>query len=195
MTTGFGAKYAGPGGTNFEYSKEQIKEFNDDPELYNQYARDIEGELNKRFNLMHLHSKDQKSSRELISNLMADKLGSEVLSKKMVPQFALGCRRMTPGSGYLESLSKENVQTVHQSVTRITETGVVDEDGTEHEVDVVICATGFDTTFTPHFQVYGRNNAEIHDQFGDFPVGYLGITAANFPNLFRKSHQSVLRLL
>jgi cation diffusion facilitator CzcD-associated flavoprotein CzcO len=186
VTTGFGAKYAGPGGTNFEYSEEQIKEFNADKVGYNQYARDIEGELNKRFNLMHLHSKDQKSSRELISNLMADKLGSEVLSKKMVPQFALGCRRMTPGSGYLESLSKENVQPIHESVLRFTETGVVDESGNEHEVDVVICATGFDTSFTPHFKVYGRNNAEIHDQFGEFPVGYLGITAGNFPNLFRE---------
>ena len=186
VTTGFGAKYAGPGGTNFEYPADQIEDFNADPEGYTKYARDIEGELNKRFNLMHLHSKDQKSSRELIANLMADKLGSEVLSSKMVPQFALGCRRMTPGSGYLESLSKENVQTVHQSVLKLTETGVVDEDGVEHVVDVVICATGFDTSFTPHFKVFGRNNSEIHDQFGEFPVGYLGITAANFPNLFRK---------
>ena len=163
-----------------------MKQWNADPEAYNQYAREIEGELNKRFNLMHLHSNDQKNSRELISNLMADKLGSEVLSNKMVPQFALGCRRMTPGSGYLESLSKENVQPIHQSVTKLTETGVVDEDGVEHEVDAVICATGFDTSFTPHFKVFGRNNSEIHDQFGEFPVGYLGITAANFPNLFRK---------
>lgn len=67
ITTGFGAKYAGPGGTNFncEYrglehaqtliivdSKEQIAEFNADSEAYTQYARDVEGELNKRFTLV-----------------------------------------------------------------------------------------------------------------------------------------------
>jgi cation diffusion facilitator CzcD-associated flavoprotein CzcO len=220
VTTGFGAKYAGPGGTNFEYSAEQIsklfgfnktrrhrmmsisgtyelytdswlEQFNDNPEEYQKYARDIEGELNKRFNLMHMHSKDQKQSRELIHNLMAAKLDNDRLTKKMVPSFALGCRRMTPGSGYLESLSKENVQTIHESAMRFTEKGLVDESGIEHEVDAVICATGFDTSFTPHFKVIGRNGADIHEQFGDFPQAYLAITAENFPNLFRKpGHES-----
>jgi cation diffusion facilitator CzcD-associated flavoprotein CzcO len=49
---------------------------------------------------------------------------------------------------------------------------------------VVVCATGFDTTFTPHFKVIGRNGSEIHKQFGDFPVAYLAVTAQNFPNFF-----------
>ena len=186
VTTGFGAKYAGPGGTNFKYSDEQIKRFNENPEEHRKYARDIEGELNKRFNLMHLHSKDQAQSRELISNLMSEKLNNERLTTNMVPKFALGCRRMTPGDGYLESLSKENVQTVHTSAVRFTETGIVDESGAEHEVDVVVCATGFDTTFTPHFKVTGRNGSEIHKQFGAFPVAYLAVTAQNFPNFFCK---------
>ena len=105
----------------------------------------------------------------------------------MTPAFALGCRRMTPGDGYLESLSKDNVETIHESVVRFTENGVVDATGVERQVDVVACATGFDTSFTPHFKVYGRNDAEIHKQFGEFPVGYLGITAGNFPNLFCKT--------
>lgn len=70
ITTGFGAKFSGPGGTNFECegyysnqcnrlltnadSKEEIAEFNADPEAYTQYARDVEGELNKRFTLVSL---------------------------------------------------------------------------------------------------------------------------------------------
>lgn len=109
---------------------------------------------------------------------------------------------MTPGSGYLQSLRADNVQVIPSSAVRLTETGIVDESGEEREVDVVICATGFDTSFTPHFKVYGRNNAEIHEQFGDFPVGYLGITAENFPNLFLligpngpASHSSILPIL
>lgn len=89
---------------------------------------------------MHLHSDDQKSSRKLIADIMADKINDEALTKRMVPDFALGCRRMTPGSGYLESLTKPNVEVVHQSVVRLTKTGVVDGAGIEHEVDVVVCS-------------------------------------------------------
>lgn len=137
---------------------------------------------------MHLKSNDQKVSRDLVAGIMSEQLGHDPeLTKHMTPPFALGCRRMTPGSGYLSSLRAENVEVLPQSCTRFTEKGIVGEDGVEHEVDVVVCATGFDTSFTPHFKVFGRNNAEIHDQFGDFPKGYLAITARNFPNLFRKS--------
>ncbi|KAI1862728.1 uncharacterized protein JN550_010065 [Neoarthrinium moseri] len=199
VTTGFGAKHAGPGGTNFTYTEEQKKSFNEDPGSYIKYCRDVEGELNKRFNLMHLNSEDQNSSRQLIASIMAEKINDEKLTKRMVPKFALGCRRMTPGSGYLESLTKDNVEVVHESVVRLTETGVVDESGIEHEVDVVVCATGFDTSFTPHFKVTGRKGADIKGQFGDFPRGYLGIAAENFPNLFRPSspasHGSILPIL
>jgi cation diffusion facilitator CzcD-associated flavoprotein CzcO len=105
----------------------------------------------------------------------------------MIPDFALGCRRMTPGSGYLQSLRAPNVEVVTESVTKLTEDGIVDESGHEHKVDVVVFATGFDTSFTPHFEVIGRNGANLREQFGDFPKGYLGITATNFPNLFRES--------
>lgn len=184
ITTGFGAKHAGPGGTNFKYSDEQLKIFRENPEEYTQYCRDVEGELNKRFTLMHDRSKDQARSRTTISNLMSEQLGhDESLVKNMVPNFALGCRRMTPGSGYLQSLTKSNVEVVHLSATRLTENGIIDEKGVEHEVDVVICATGFDTSFTPHFKITGRNGADLHEQFGDFPIGYLAIMAVNFPNL------------
>ena len=78
---------------------EQIKKWNKNPDEDAKYARDVGGELDKRFNLMHLHSKDQKISRELIVNMMSEKLNNEKLTKQMVPEFALGCRIMTPGAG------------------------------------------------------------------------------------------------
>lgn len=125
---------------------------------------------------------------------MADQLGHDPrLTKAMTPNFGVGCRRMTPGSGYLQSLRKDNVQVVTESAVRITEDGVVDESGTEHKVDVLICATGFDVSFAPHFDVIGRNGANLKEQFGDFPKAYLSVTAPNFPNLFRKLYRLVKR--
>lgn len=116
---------------------------------------------------------------------MADRLGQHTeLTKHLIPGFAVGCRRMTPGSGYLESLTKSNVQVVCEGVQRITETGLVDDSGTLHEVDVIVCATGFDTSFSPPFQVIGRDGRNLREEFGDFPKAYMGIMAEGFPNLF-----------
>ena len=136
---------------------------------------------------MHRTSKDQKSSRDLVADIMREQLDNDpILTEKLIPSFDLGCRRMTPGAGYLQSLNKENVQVVTESVVKFTKNGLVDESGTEHVVDVVICATGFDVSFTPHFEVTGREGANIKKQFGDIPKAYLSVTAPNFPNLFRK---------
>ncbi|KAL4783776.1 FAD/NAD(P)-binding domain-containing protein [Aspergillus varians] len=184
ITTGFAAKHAAPGGTNFAYTEEQKKTFAEDPVAYEQYCRDIEGELNKRFNLMHLNSNDQKASCKNIAGIMSARLNNDELAKRIIPQFALGCRRMTPGPGFLETLSQENVDVVHDSAVQLTETGIVDGSGVEHKVDVVICATGFDTSFAPHFTVTGRNGADLRKQFGDFPKAYLGVAVQNFPNFF-----------
>jgi len=134
---------------------------------------------------MHRTSKDQKISRDLVTDIMREQLDNDsILTNKIIPGFDLGCRRMTPGSGYLQSLKKDNVHVVTESVVKFTEDGVVDESGTEHKVDVVVCATGFDASFTPHFEVIGRNNSNIKEQFGENPKAYLSITAPNFPNLF-----------
>jgi cation diffusion facilitator CzcD-associated flavoprotein CzcO len=118
------------------------------------------------------------------------------LIAKMIPSFDLGCRRMTPGSGYLQSLKRDNVQVITESVVKFTKNGVVDESGIEHIVDVVICATGFDVSFTPHFEVVGRNGVNLKNEFGELPKAYLSVTAPNFPNLFRKcqsAHETIFQ--
>ncbi|KAK5989781.1 FAD-binding monooxygenase moxY [Cladobotryum mycophilum] len=203
ITMGFGAKFAGPGGTNFEYPKEQIESFINDPTAYDKYCRELDGELNKRFTLNHFKSTDQKLAREQITNMMSDQLNrNEELTQHLTPNFAIGCRRMTPGSGYLESLTKDNVEVVKTGAARLTEDGVIDEDGKEHKVDVVICSTGFDNSFAPPYECIGRNGTDLREKFGDFPKGYLSIMVDEFPNLFLfigpngpASHSSVLPIL
>jgi cation diffusion facilitator CzcD-associated flavoprotein CzcO len=186
VTTGFGAQYAGPNGTNFVYPEEQKRKFRDDPDHFDEYVRGLEGELNKRFTLMHVKSKDQKASRDFVASKMREELGGDArLTKAMIPEFGLGCRRMTPGEGYLQSLTKPNVQVATDSVARFYENGLIDAAGVEHAVDVVVCATGFANLFKPHFKCIGRNGTVLDDQFGDHPKAYMAIMAENFPNLFR----------
>ena len=141
---------------------------------------------------MHKTSKDQKVSRELVADIMSEQLEKDpVLTKKLIPQFGLGCRRMTPGSGYLQSLIQENVEVINESAVEFTKDGLVDESGAEHKVDVVVCATGFDVSFTPHFEVIGRDGVNLKEEFGELPKAYLSITAPKFPNLFCKYANNV----
>lgn len=136
---------------------------------------------------MHRDSDLQKEFRHQIELQMRAQLKDKPrLAEHLIPKFSFGCRRVIPGPGYLESLIQPNVEPVTESAIRITEKGVVDESGIEHEVDVVVCATGFDIKGVPLFNVIGRRSTTIKDEFGDLPKAYLGAMAPGFPNLFRK---------
>ena len=109
---------------------------------------------------------------------------NEDLKKRLVPSWPPGCRRITPGIGYLEALVKDNVRLVHRGVARVTPEGVIDDDGVEHQVDVIICATGFDVSFKPSFQIVGTDGLSMEQAFDPEPYAYLGMTVPRFPNYF-----------
>lgn len=64
----------------------------------------------------------------------------------------------------------------------VTERGCVSEDGTEHPLDILVCATGFDTSFRPRFPLAGRNGRDLRDEWADEPRSYLVIMASGYPN-------------
>jgi cation diffusion facilitator CzcD-associated flavoprotein CzcO len=113
---------------------------------------------------------------------MREKLQDPYLEEKLIPQWHVGCRRLTPGVGYLESLGKENVEVVFGEITKITEKGCVSDNGQEYPLDVLICATGFDTTFKPRFPLINPEGKNLQDEWKDEARSYLGIAAAEFPN-------------
>jgi len=106
------------------------------------------------------------------------------IAEHLIPDFPVTCRRLTPGPGYLEALQKENVEFVPTEIKRITETGIELVDGKHHDLDVIVCATGFDTTFKPHFDITGRNGVSLADTRVPHPKTYLSIASRGFPNWF-----------
>lgn len=116
---------------------------------------------------------------------MKTKLGSnELLKEKMIPDFAVGCRRPTPGNGYLEALSKPNVRVVTDDIHKIVPEGIALATGEVLKVDTFICATGFDISFSPRFSLVGKNGAKLSEQWKDMPTAYLSVATENFPNYF-----------
>ncbi|HEY0521392.1 MAG TPA: hypothetical protein VGC84_18015, partial [Ilumatobacteraceae bacterium] len=58
-------------------------------------------------------------------------------------------------------------------------------DGSTHDVDVIIYATGFQASrFLTPMKVIGRGGTDLHEQWNGNARAYLGIVAPNFPNFF-----------
>jgi cation diffusion facilitator CzcD-associated flavoprotein CzcO len=114
--------------------------------------------------------------------------GNKHLIKTLIPTFPVGCRRLTPAVGYLESLSEKNVRVVSDKMVRILPNGVETHTGEVIEADTLICATGFDVSFCPRFPIIGRNgNLQDIWRAGSVPKAYMSCAAPGFPNFFSKS--------
>lgn len=117
---------------------------------------------------------------------MVTKLNNdERLVDKIVPKnFNVGCRRPTPGNGYLEALVSEKTTCFTESIHSITPDGFTDQQGNEYQVDVIICATGFDTSHKPQFPVIGLNGLTLKERWAECPESYIGLAAPSMPNYF-----------
>jgi cation diffusion facilitator CzcD-associated flavoprotein CzcO len=79
-------------------------------------------------------------------------------------------------------VSKDNVHVVKAGVSAFYPEGCVDDRGERHPVDVIICATGYDTSFLPRFPIIGPQGHNLEQAWENAPTSYLGVGIAGFPN-------------
>jgi cation diffusion facilitator CzcD-associated flavoprotein CzcO len=167
------------------YSPEELDDFVKVPGTLLNYRKQNETNLDTITNIFARDGAAQKETRALMTQQMKDKLKNDKLASQLIPQWGVGCRRLTPGVNYLETLSAPNVTVVYGEINLITEKGCICDDGREYAVDVLVCATGFDTSFKPRFPVVGLKRVDLRDQWASEPKGYLGIAVSNMPNYFQ----------
>lgn len=107
------------------------------------------------------------------------------LREKLMPQYIMGCKRILLSDDFYPAITQSNVEVVTERIREIRVHSIVTEDGREHEVDAIICGTGFHAT-DPHLaqQVHGRDGLSLADSWEVGPRAYLGTTIAGFPNMF-----------
>ena len=166
-----------------QYTEKEKERFRQDPEYHLKYRRAVERAVVSGFRIFYRGSEANLEARSLMQNAMRDKIGPghEELKARFIPEWSPGCRRLTPGEGYLESLTRKNVTTTFEAIDRITSEGVLTNDGIEHKVDIIACATGFDIQYLPHFKITGLNGQVMQDSE---PNVYASIASPGFPNYF-----------
>lgn len=136
---------------------------------------------------------EQAEARAYSTKEMVNKLDNDPrLVKALLPNFAVGCRRPTPGNGYLESLTEDNVRVVTDTIDKMVTDGIVLSTGEIIHVDAFICATGFDMSFAPRFDLVGRGGKRLAEEWKEKPTAYLSLAAANFPNYFSETSHGTL---
>ena len=122
-----------------------------------------------------------KIARQHLERQVAD----PELRAKLTPHYTMGCKRVLISDDFYPALAKPNVELITEHIREVRPHSIVTTDGQEHEIDTLICGTGFHVTDTQLPQcIYGREGCSLADSWQDGPHAYIGTTVAGFPNLF-----------
>ena len=130
-----------------------------------------------------------KRAREGCIDFLERKLGDPALVAAMTPPHPVwSARAVVVDTEYsvLDALKRDNVTLVTAGIERIEPRGIVAKDGTLHEADVIVYATGFHATeYLYPMTITGRGGQTLEDLWAkDGARAYLGCMMPGFPNLW-----------
>ena len=123
--------------------------------------------------------------RQYFSRYLEEKLaGRDDLICRSLPNYPPFGKRILLDNGWFDALLKPTVALISGAVTELSESEVVLDSGERIEADVIIWATGFDSTrFVSSFEVHGTHGETLREAWeDDNPKAYLGISVPHFPN-------------
>ncbi|WP_196073385.1 flavin-containing monooxygenase [Nakamurella alba] len=123
----------------------------------------------------------EATARSYIGTTFADR---PELAGIVTPAYSYGGKRPVLSDAFYPALLRPNVSVVPRAVDRVTRAGVVDTDGQEHDVDVLVMATGFRTDFGFEFDVISRDGRKLAQVWDGEPSAMLGLMVPDVPNFF-----------
>ncbi len=109
----------------------------------------------------------------------------EELRDRLTPEHPFGCKRLVFATDYLQTLTQPHVEVVSSPARSLRSRSLVTEDGSELDVDVVLCATGYAAAdYLGQIDVVGEGGASLRETWSDGAYAYLGMAVPGFPNFF-----------
>jgi cation diffusion facilitator CzcD-associated flavoprotein CzcO len=105
------------------------------------------------------------------------------LRAKLTPGYRMGCKRIVITDSYLPALTEPNVDLVTEPIVRVTPAGVVTADGSEHPLDTLVLATGYQVMPIAD-PLRGRDGDTLTERWAQRRAAYLGTAVHGFPNYF-----------
>ncbi|MCV7239506.1 flavin-containing monooxygenase [Mycolicibacterium celeriflavum] len=112
-------------------------------------------------------------------------VADDELRRKLTPDHPFGCKRLVFANDYLQTLTRPHVEVIASPARALRANTLVTEDGTELDVDAVLCATGYAAAdYLGQIEVVGENGTTLRETWSDGAFAYLGMTVPGFPNFF-----------
>jgi cation diffusion facilitator CzcD-associated flavoprotein CzcO len=172
---------------NPPYTDEQQAEFRDNPQLMHELHESLsqlfaEGFANA---VVDVESPQIRMIAEMCRSNLETNVADEDLRERLRPDYQPACKRLVVSPNFYQAIQHPNAELVTDAIVGVEEAGVRTADGTLHELDVLVLATGFKVdAFMRPMEVTGRDGLRLDEVWADRPSAYLSISIPEFPNLF-----------
>ena len=128
-------------------------------------------------------------ARERAMEFLKSKLGQSNLVEVMTPPHPYFSARpiiVDPEYSILDAIQRDNVTLVTGGIDRVNATGIRDKEGVQHDVDVIVYATGFHATeYLFPMKIIGRGGRSIEDYWAEGGArAYRCCMVPGFPNMW-----------
>ncbi|KAM0282948.1 hypothetical protein ACHAQH_002759 [Verticillium albo-atrum] len=163
------------------HTEVEKKLYRGDGAAYLRARKEIESEFNNSmYDVFFKRPPEQRATRSRFESRMREVIRDPALQDALTPDFEMSCRRVSPGEPFLRSLQKPNVEPVFDSVEVVAD-GLL-AGGVLRKADVLIAATGFNTSFCPKFPIVGVDGQDLREEWKGTATSYMGTGVAGFPN-------------
>jgi cation diffusion facilitator CzcD-associated flavoprotein CzcO len=126
-------------------------------------------------------------ARRWYRKLLADTVRDPALRGALMPSYGILARRTILSNDFLQAVDAGAVRLITDPISRITENGVETADGTHHDVDLLVLATGYEIYTDPeHYRpgtVRGRGGFDLGEYYRDHEMRtYGGAALPGLPN-------------
>lgn len=119
--------------------------------------------------------------RKHLENNIAD----PELRTSLTPDYQATCKRLVFCSDFYPAISRPNAHLITDSISKIEPEGIRTADGTLHELDILILATGFNSTaFILPTRVTGEKGIDLEQSWNGAPRAHRGVALPGFPNFW-----------
>lgn len=125
--------------------------------------------------------------RDMLISYIRSEIGERTdLLDKLIPSYPPYAKRLVVDNSWYRALARPDVKLVTENIEAATGSGIRTHDGVEHPLDVLVFATGFNSTryFWP-LEIVGRDGCSMNGASSTEDArAYLGTTMPGFPNFF-----------
>lgn len=107
------------------------------------------------------------------------------LKERLTPDYQAACKRLVMSDDFYDAIQKTNANLITDPIEKIQSDGILTRDGTLHQLDIVVLATGFNAhQFMRPMNVSGKNEYTLDEHWQDTTSAYRSVSIPGFPNFF-----------